>query len=95
MRTVNIADLKNGLSKYLRAVRGGEEILIKDRNTPVAKIVPLAHTDDLDAETLALVAAGKLRPGKGKLPESFWSTPAPRIPLKRLVAAVVADREEP
>lgn len=95
MRTVNVADLKNGLSKYLREVRGGEEILIKDRNMPIAKIVPLADTDDLDAETLALVAAGKLRPGKGKLPESFWSTPAPRIPLKRLVAAVVADREEP
>lgn len=94
MRTVNVADLKNGLSKYLREVRGGEEILIKDRNMPIAKIVPLAHTDDLDAEILALVAAGKLRLGKGRIPKSFWSMPAPRIPLKRIVEAVRADREE-
>jgi hypothetical protein len=35
---------------------------------PIAKIVPLANTDALDVETLALVVAGKLRPGKGKLP---------------------------
>jgi prevent-host-death family protein len=90
---VNVADLKNGLSRYLREVRRGEEILIKDRNVPIAKIIPLSMTDDLDAHERALVASGQLRPGKGRLPESFWSMPAPRIPLKRLVAAV-ADREE-
>ncbi len=94
MRTVNVADLKNGLSKYLREVRGGEEILVKDRNTPIAKIVPLSNTDELDAETLALVASGQIRLGEGRLPKSFWSMPAPRVPLKRLIAAVVADREE-
>lgn len=95
MKTVNVAELKNRLSQYLRDVREGEEILIRDRNVPIAKIVPLDNTGDLDAETLALVAAGRLRPGKRRIPESFWSTPAPRIPLKVLVDAVVAEREDP
>ena len=40
MRTVNVAELKNQLSKYLRFAKGGEEIVIRDRNLPVAKLVP-------------------------------------------------------
>lgn len=93
MKTVNVADLKNGLSKYLRDVRRGEEILIKDRNLPIAKIVPLSHTDEIDAELLALAASGEIRLGTGRIPKSFWSMPAPRVPLKVLVDAVLADRE--
>jgi prevent-host-death family protein len=61
MKAVNIADLKNNLSKYLLAVKQGEEILIKDRNRLVAKIVPLSHTDDEEAELLALADEGKVR----------------------------------
>ncbi len=94
MKTVNVADLKNGLSKYLRDVRRGEEILIKDRNLPIAKIVPLSHTDEIDAELLALAASGEIRLGAGRIPKSFWSLPAPRVPLHVLVDAVLADREE-
>jgi len=94
MSSVNITELKNNLSQYLRQVRQGEEILIRDRRLPIAKIVPLSGADGADAETLALVAAGKLRLGKGRLPKSFWSMPGPRIGMRRVVAAVVSDREE-
>ena len=94
MRSVNIADLKNNLSRYLHQVRRGEEILIRDRNLPIAKIIPLNEVDDLDRETLGLVAAGKLRLGEGPLPDSFWSMPGPRVSIKRLIPAVVSDREE-
>ena len=40
MHSVNVAELKNRLSKYLRFAKGGEEIIIRDRNLPVAKLVP-------------------------------------------------------
>ena len=44
---VNIATLKAQLAKYLRMVRGGEEIIILDHKMPIAKIVPLdADTSD-------------------------------------------------
>ena len=36
MRAVNIADLKNNLSRYLSAVRRGEELIVKDRNQAIA-----------------------------------------------------------
>jgi prevent-host-death family protein len=69
MKAVNIADLKNNLSKYMLAVKQGEEILVKDRNRPVAKIVPLSHTDDQEAELLALAAEGKIRLPGGDVAE--------------------------
>lgn len=94
MRSVNIADLKNNLNTYLDQVRQGEEILIKDRQQPIARIVPLTMARHIDAEERALAAAGKLRPRKQLLPDSFWSSPAPRVSLQRAVAAVVADRDE-
>ncbi len=99
MATANIADLKNNLSRYLRRVRRGEEILIRDRKVPIAKIVPLSNTDDFDAEELALAAAGRLRLPTAKLPDWFWERETrgrkgSRKLFKRAVAAVVADRDE-
>ncbi len=41
MTSVQIADLKNNLSAYLRKVRSGEELIVCDRKSPIAKIVPL------------------------------------------------------
>jgi prevent-host-death family protein len=94
VRSVNIAALKNELSRHLNEVRQGEELLIRDRNVPVAKIVPLREADGLHAEELALAAAGKLRLPRAPLPASFWLMPAPRVSLTRAVAAVEAERGE-
>jgi len=40
---VKIADLKNNLSRHLARVRRGGEIIVLDRDTPVARIVPFTH----------------------------------------------------
>ena len=58
MVSVNVAELKNRLSKYLAFVKGGEEIVIRDRNLPVAKLVPFS-ADESSEEELLLVAAGE------------------------------------
>jgi len=60
MRSVNIAELKNRLSKYLTFAKAGEEIVIRDRSLPVAKLVPFSSTAGSEEELL-LVAAGKMR----------------------------------
>jgi antitoxin (DNA-binding transcriptional repressor) of toxin-antitoxin stability system len=60
MRSVNVAELKNQLSKYLTFARSGEEIVIRDRNLPGAKLIPFSAGDASDEELL-LVAAGKMR----------------------------------
>ena len=40
MPEVRIAQLKSRLSEYLRAVRQGERVVVMDRDTPIAQIVP-------------------------------------------------------
>jgi len=39
---VRIADLKARLSEHLRSVRNGGTVTVLDRDTPVARIVPIA-----------------------------------------------------
>ena len=41
MKKAGIAALKNNLSRYIDQVKGGESILVMDRDQPVAQIVPL------------------------------------------------------
>lgn len=93
MKSVNIAELKNRLSLYLSEVKAGEEILVRDRNLPIARIVPLVRSSDEDAELLALAAQGKLRFGEGTLDESFWEMPAPRVAAEDLRRAIELERD--
>lgn len=44
---MRISELKSHLSEHLRAVRGGETIAVLDRETPIAKIVPLREQPTL------------------------------------------------
>jgi prevent-host-death family protein len=61
MRTVNISDLKAQLSAHIQFVKDGEEVLICDRNKPVARIVPCRLEDHSEQEQ-RLVARGVLAP---------------------------------
>ncbi|MBI3472180.1 MAG: type II toxin-antitoxin system prevent-host-death family antitoxin [Candidatus Solibacter usitatus] len=94
MKSVHIADLKNNLSRHLNHVRRGEEILIRDRNTPIARIVPLA-ADDLDEWERHLVATGQMTLPKKPLDvKAFLAEPAPRSPGGSAVEALLKDRDE-
>jgi prevent-host-death family protein len=41
MRRVGVAELKDQLSKVLRAAEDGAEVEVTDRNRPIARIVPV------------------------------------------------------
>ena len=92
LKSVNIAELKNRLSVYLNAVRAGHEVLVRDRSTPIARIVPIAH--GADEELRALAAQGKVRLAETQMDESFWDLPAPRISVDALRSAVNSERDE-
>jgi prevent-host-death family protein len=93
MRSTNIADLRNRLTQYLQEVRAGAEIIVRDRQRPIAKIVPFT-VDDEEADDAALVASGLMRKGSGLLPESFWRARRSRLTIQRAIHAVRADRDE-
>ena len=57
MIRATISDVKDGLSAYLRRVKSGESVLIMERRTPVARIVPVgrgaedgSEPDDVDRD---------------------------------------------
>ena len=60
MKTVRVAELKAHLSAHLRMASSGEEVLVLDRNTPIARIVPLAEPVARTREE-RLIASGVLR----------------------------------
>jgi prevent-host-death family protein len=91
VRSTNIADLRNHLTRYLKEVRAGEEIVVRDRQQPFAKIVPLAHDDE--AEDSALVASGLMRRAEHALPASFWRRRRPAIGRDVAANAISRDRD--
>lgn len=91
MRSANIAELRNRLTQYLREVRAGEEIIVRDRQRPIAKIVPLTVDDDADAQ---LVAAGLMRKAQRALPAAFWRTRRAAVTVEAAAGAVSQDRTD-
>jgi prevent-host-death family protein len=47
MTKVGVAELKARLSEYLRAVQRGEEVVVLDRDRPIARLVPYAPSGGL------------------------------------------------
>lgn len=98
MRSVQIGDLKNKLSGYLREVRKGEEIIVRDRNLPVAKIIPYVPDDPEEQERI-LIATGAMTPRRSKEPREeflkrFWAMPRPKVPGRIAIQALLDEREE-
>ena len=77
MKKAKIAELRNGLSRYLDHVRAGGSVIVYDRDTPIAEIVPLTHSktsskQDRDEERLArLERKGAIMRGTGDLATWF------------------------
>lgn len=97
MRSVNVAELKNRLSTYLSYARNGEEIVIRDRNLPVARLIPFAG-GDASEEELLLVAQGKMKlPEKPLTPErldEILNASIPRPRGKTASQLLLEEREE-
>ena len=94
MRSINVAELKNQLSKYLALAKGGEEIVIDDRNLPVAKLVPFC-AKEANEEELLLVAAGKMRLPKETLDvKELFKIRTGKVKGNEAVRALLEDRSE-
>ncbi|MGH9418270.1 MAG: type II toxin-antitoxin system Phd/YefM family antitoxin [Terriglobales bacterium] len=48
MKRVRIAELKAHLSQYLRAAQRGQTIVVVDRETPIARLVPLERSPAIE-----------------------------------------------
>ena len=73
MDRVGVRELRQNASLWLRRVAAGESFEVTDRGRPVALLVPVPVKEGLDA----LVAAGRARPGHGRLGDL-----GPALPLR-------------
>lgn len=91
-RTATVVDLKARLSEHLRLVKAGHEVVITERNVPVARLVPLDDSERRSTRRLRLTRAGVIRPGTGKLPDLLKKPPAPRQTPAKVVDALLEER---
>src|SRR5216684_4098096 len=93
MKTVNISDLKAQLSAHIQLVKNGEEVLVCDRNQPVARIVPCHLTNHSEQEQ-RLVARGVLTLPLKKRPASVsWPVPPGNVPEEVMEQVRQEERE--
>ena len=95
MKVASITDAKNQLSALIDRVRAGETVLILDRGTPVARLVPARTSEDDDARMKRLERAGVVRRGTGKPPLHLLAEPPPKLEEGgSLLDALLEERRE-
>lgn len=82
MNTIGIAELKARLSEHLRAVRAGQSLIVLDRRSPVARLVPYENQDE---GIVVEEARGQLQ----ELP-----VPAPVLPETDILVELMDERSE-
>ena len=93
MRTATVVSLKAELSRYLRLVKGGDEVLVTERGVPVARLVPVQHSRGELESLRDLERQGLIRLGSGRLPRDVWKLPRARDPRGAVLRALLDERE--
>ncbi|ALA57966.1 type II toxin-antitoxin system Phd/YefM family antitoxin [Nitrospira moscoviensis] len=88
MPKVGVRELKNGLSRYLKRVQGGEEIVVTERGRSVARLIP-AEPHNLKRLLAPLIREGALKWSGGK-PKGTDKRPA--LHGAPLSESVIEDR---
>ncbi len=92
MRTVNIGELKNQLSGYLQYVKNGEEIVVRDRNVPVARILPFRQDAGWERESQLVASGGLKMPEEAMDWDQFFRAPAGNVSKDLAVEAALESR---
>ena len=98
MIRASISETKNRLSHFIRLVRGGEEVEIMNRETPVARIVHVSKSPGPEKDTLLITEAERLglvtppSDKKGFPPDFFDKEKMPAG--KKLLQALLEERED-
>lgn len=78
-------ELKNHLSRYLRRVQEGEDVIVTERGKPIARLSSIDHPSDRLA---ALIASGAVRPPR----RPTRQRPAQRIKAAQSVSDLVVEQ---
>ena len=96
MVKTNISTMKSQLSRYIDRVKGGQEVVISERDRPVAKLVPYharkSEGGDWSARVMELARQGQIKVAqKSKRPLRLTPAPAPKGGA-RVLEALLEER---
>ncbi len=92
---VSIREMKNSLSKYLKLVQTGKDVVITDRGKPVARLTFVVPTaGDEEAEYIRRInALPWVRPGKGGKVKGARH-PIPWQPGEKMLSEMILEDRE-
>jgi len=79
-KAVGIRDLKTHLSRYMKSVKAGSEIVVSERGRAIARITPVPLPEEEKVIHSLLLQLAKV--GKIKLPASYKSPSPPKFRKK-------------
>jgi len=85
MRTAKVSELKAKLSAYLAEVRAGGKVVVYDRNTPIAQLIPFQDEEDDLVIIESSVPVAELKKLKGVRPKKA-------VDIDKLLGELRADR---
>jgi prevent-host-death family protein len=93
MKNARISELRDKLSDYLARVRKGETVIVYDRDTPIARIEPIAPaSDDVPDWVHEARRRGITTPPRNpNAPKITLPPPKPKEPLN-LLEALLEER---
>jgi prevent-host-death family protein len=93
MKTATVTEAKNRLSALIDQVKAGDTVTITDRGTPVARLEPVAASDEQDGRLRRLARAGIVRlPEQGDARRALAGMPPPPATKVGVVAALLEER---
>ena len=94
MKTAAVSELRARLGEFLRQVKAGNEVLITDRGTPVARLVPISGASAGKESLSLLEKQGLIKIGSGKLPKNFWTMPRAEDRQGLVLKALIEERRQ-
>lgn len=93
MAKATIDELRANLTVYLDRVKAGEDVLVVEGQTLVARISS-AGIEGEQERLQRLEREGRIRLGTGTVSEAFWNAPQGRDPQGLGLKALLEEREE-
>lgn len=90
MKKAKVAELKNGLSRYLAHVKRGGTVLVFERDQLVARIVPATNDRSSDDRLAELERRGIIRRGKGDF--GAWLRKHRPVRVRGVLKALLEER---
>jgi len=94
MNKASISILKAHLSRYLDAVKSGEEVIVTERGRPVARLIGVDSKGTPTGRTARLVREGRMRAPTGPTPRQLGIEPVSTDPRGRSLELLLQERDE-